>query len=273
RSISGGGPAAASASAASSSSGPQRQARAAVLATYCGSDRYEAVRLEATSMSSWSTPCSRAMPTASATSTRLVFWKEAYDSFNADAFPTSVPNTAVRTAVPTNRASMRSVASAGPERYRVGVLPPTGGEPTTPPSTTVTCGASSAAIRCARPGLMAFASTYTPPKRCPATSRARSSAAAGGQRLMTMSLRSSSSYSVATGVRPNWSARAADAVLRSASHHRTAAALVAAQAATAAPMLPGWRMPTVGWSTVLLRLCEQDGDGVGDVVDDVVRGG
>jgi hypothetical protein len=23
-------------------------------------------------------------------------------------------------------------------------------------------------------------------------------------------------------------------------------------------MLPGWRMPTVGWSTVLLRLVEQD---------------
>ncbi|MCZ9338821.1 hypothetical protein NGM37_13660, partial [Streptomyces sp. TRM76130] len=57
--------------------------------------------------------------------------------------------------------------------------------------------------------------------------------------------------------------------LRPSAHHRTAAALAAAQAATAAPMLPGWRMPTTGcWDTVLLQgVGEQVVEGLGDVVD------
>lgn len=72
---------------------------------------------------------------------------------------------------------------------------------------------------------------------------------------------------------PDTCARAALTGLRPSVHHRTRAALAAAHAATATPMLPGWRMPTVCWLTGLLRIVEQKGDGVGDIVDRMVGRG
>jgi hypothetical protein len=84
----------------------------------------------------------------------------------------------------------------------------------------------------------------------PTTSWAKSSAAAGGHRLITTSHRSSSSYSISAGSRPNRSARALLAGLRPSGHHSTADALVVAQDATAATRIQqGGREVTSGqWS-------------------------
>src|SRR5438067_6832599 len=100
---------------------------------------------------------------------------------------------------------------------------------------------SVASISRAVAGDTAFASTKMPPK--PATERATSSAACGGQTDRITSLRRTSSSVVRASTRPARSARAAVSALRPSDAHSTVWPAPRSVVPTAAPISPGWRSP------------------------------